>query len=100
MSARRLMGWVVIVAAIAVFAYVGLEAVLILRGQLEAGPFRLATLALNVVTAIALLFLARITLVPSRPEHRRDGPRTDLRLARSRARPESCKRRRARSRHV
>ena len=62
MSIRRIMGWVVIVAAIGVLAYVGLEAVLILRGQLEPGPFRLATLALNVVTAIALLFLGRITL--------------------------------------
>ncbi len=56
------MGWVVIVAAIGVLAYVGLEVVMILRGQLEAGPFRLSTLALNVVTALALLFLGRITL--------------------------------------
>jgi hypothetical protein len=56
------MGWVVIVAAIGVLAYVGLEAVLIVRGQLEAGPFRLTTLVLNVVTAGALLFLGRITL--------------------------------------
>ncbi|MHB8960570.1 MAG: hypothetical protein ACYDAN_13185 [Candidatus Limnocylindrales bacterium] len=62
MSIRRVMGWVVIVAAICVLGYVGLEAVMILRGQLEAGPFRLATLALNVVTAFALLFLGRITL--------------------------------------
>jgi hypothetical protein len=62
MSIRRIMGWVVIVAAIGVLAYVGLEAVLILRGQLEAGPFRLVTLVLNVVTAAALLFLGRITL--------------------------------------
>ena len=62
MSIRRVMGWVVVVAAFGVLAYVGLEALLILRGQLEAGPFRLATLGLNVVTAIALLFLGRITL--------------------------------------
>ena len=62
MSIRRVMGWVVVVAAIAVLGYVGLEAVMIVRGQLEAGPFRLATLALNVITAIALLFLGRITL--------------------------------------
>lgn len=67
MSIRRIMGWVVVVAAIAVLAYVGLEVVLIVRGQLEPGPFRLATLALNVITAIALLFLARITLRPLPP---------------------------------
>ncbi|HEY5628468.1 MAG TPA: hypothetical protein VIR16_03070 [Candidatus Limnocylindrales bacterium] len=62
MSIRRIMGWVVIVAGFGVLAYVGLEAVLIVRGQLEAGPFRLTTLVLNVVTAGALLFLGRITL--------------------------------------
>jgi amino acid transporter len=70
MSARRIMGWVVIVAALGVFAYVGLEAVLILRGELEAGPLRLTTLALNVVTAIALLFLGRITLRPLPPRRK------------------------------
>jgi hypothetical protein len=62
MSIRRIMGWVVIVAGIGVLGYVGLEAVLILRGQLEGGPLRLTTLALNTVTAVALLFLGRITL--------------------------------------
>jgi hypothetical protein len=62
MSIRRVMGWVVIVAGIGVLAYVGLEVVLILRGQVEAGPLRLTTLVLNIVTAVALLFLGRITL--------------------------------------
>lgn len=59
---KRFLGVVVLVAAVAVIGYVGLEAVLILRGVLQAGPVRLATLALNLATAAALLYLGRLTL--------------------------------------
>lgn len=51
-----------LVAAVAVVGYVGLEVVLILRGVLEAGPVRLLTLLLNIATAGALVYLGRMTL--------------------------------------
>lgn len=59
---RRVLGVVVLIAAVAVIGYVGLEVVLILRGVLEPGPVRLLTLALNLVSAGALLYLGRLTL--------------------------------------
>lgn len=59
---RRVLGIVVLVAAVAVLGYVGLEVVLIMRGVLEPGPVRLLTLVLNLATAVALLFLGRLTL--------------------------------------
>jgi hypothetical protein len=61
-TVRRFLGVVVLVAAVAVIGYVGLEGILILRGVLEPGPVRLLTLALNLATAAALLYLGRLTL--------------------------------------
>jgi hypothetical protein len=58
---RRILAWVVTLAGIVLFGYVALMGALVLRGDLEPGPLRLTTLALNGATAIALLFLGRLT---------------------------------------
>jgi hypothetical protein len=59
---RRILGWVVLVAGLVVLGYVALIGALIVRGDLEAGPVRLATMVLNVVAGVGLLYLARLTL--------------------------------------
>jgi hypothetical protein len=64
---RRILGWIVLVAGFVVLGYVALTGVLILRGDLEAGPVRLTTMVLNIVAGVGLLYLARLTLRPGPP---------------------------------